>query len=71
MIDRSNASTAPNARRPILIGGLGLSGLLAAWMGLGGAAETGDGFGTLGIAAIVLGAWFWRRQRPEPVVIVA
>jgi GTP-binding protein EngB required for normal cell division/uncharacterized protein (DUF697 family) len=52
--------------RPVLVGGLGLSASLALWSGLsqwGAEAAIGDGFSAIGLCALGVGTWLWRRQR--------
>ncbi|TAF51906.1 MAG: DUF697 domain-containing protein [Oscillatoriales cyanobacterium] len=59
--------------RPVLVGGLGLSAGLALWSGLsqwgswGSEVGSGDGFGAIGLCALGLGTWLWRRRGTTPV----
>lgn len=51
--------------RPVLIGGLGLSASLALWNGLshgGDISIAEDGLTTIGLCALGVGAWLWRRR---------
>ena len=51
--------------RPVLIGGLGLSASLALWNGLshgGDVSIAEDGLTTIGLCALGVGAWLWRRR---------
>jgi len=57
--------------RPVLMGGLGLSAGLALWNGLssGGAVSIAeDGFTTIGLCALGVGAWLWRRGVAMPTI---
>jgi hypothetical protein len=57
--------------RPVLVGGLGLSAGLALWSGLtqwGSEVGSGDGFGAIGLCALGVGTWLWRR-RTAPVLV--
>lgn len=52
--------------RPVLVGGLGLSAGLALWSSLspwGAEAGSGDGFSAIGLCALGVGTWLWRRGR--------
>jgi GTP-binding protein EngB required for normal cell division/uncharacterized protein (DUF697 family) len=52
--------------RPVLVGGLGLSAGLALWNSLspwGAEAGSGDEFSAIGLCALGVGTWVWRRRR--------